>query len=131
MLQAHYDMICGRPVYDWCFGETGRTPEQHPHSYDAHYLWRDFDKADREAMQAEEIQSVYSDRMMQWDSKKYEAARKASKAGWIENIDRRTAEKFIESYYDGKMICVGFGKCCNVSTGYGIGLFFIKPKSKK
>lgn len=126
MISAYRDVwgvVHGGPIYDWCFDDdpNKRTKEKYPYSYDAHYLWRDFEKDNMEG-----ISSVYSDRMMQWDSEKYERARSFSGGGWIESISKEAAKKFVQSYYGGKYNCVGFGICCNQSTGYGIGLFFIK-----
>jgi hypothetical protein len=114
---------------DWCFAQnSGRTRQAHPYSYDAHFVWRDFDKADMSG-----IVSVYSDRMRDWDPRKYDAAMsaatKATGRCWVEDLTKESTSRFIEVYYDGVMDCVGFGRACNVSTGYGIGLFFIKDKS--
>lgn len=125
-LDDHYGGMISRAglMYDWCWPCQQRTREQYPYSYDAHYKWRDFDKDNP----PEGMDCIYSDRMMQWDYEKYEAARQKVDAGWIENISREKAEGIIDAYYDGKYKCVGFAACCNVSNGYGIGIFFIVPK---
>jgi hypothetical protein len=111
--------------YDWCFssGREQRTPEEHPYSFDAYYLWRNFEKSDMDG-----IDSVYSDRMRDWEPEKFEAAMEAAGKGWLDKMTEDRAKAFIKVYYDGKYECVGFGRCCNVSNGYPIGIFFLKEK---
>ena len=108
---------------DWC-GHGKRTPRDHPYSYDAHYIWRDFDKHNM----PKGVDGSYSDRMQMWDSEMYDKARTESGGGWIESISRKQAEKFVEVYYEGTRKCVGFAKACNVSNGYGLGVFFTVAK---
>jgi len=113
------------PHMDWCFGESGRSPREAPYGYDAHFAWRHFDKRNPPA----NMHSVYSDRMQQWDPEKFALARKAAGENcWIENLTPDAARRFVEVYYDGTQECIGFGRCCNQATGYGIGLFYIRPK---
>ena len=110
---------------DWCSEDDENfTPQQRPYSYSAHYTWRDFDKNDIPA----DVGSVYSDRMREWDTEVYTEATKG--LGWIENISKSQAKKLIKTYYGGKYECVGFAKTCNVSNGYGLGIFFIREKKK-
>ncbi|MBO9428818.1 hypothetical protein [Sulfitobacter sp. R18_1] len=114
--------------YDWCFddGQEKRNPDEYRYSFDPYYLWRDFNK---ERMDG--IDSVYSDRMREWDPKKYEAACKKSKFRGIDSCTKTQAKAFIEAYYDDKYECVGVGRACNVSNGYPLGLFFLKEKKAK
>lgn len=109
---------------DWC-NEYGpkRSPREYPYSYSAHYVWRDFDKKEM----PKNISPIYSDRMKMWDRDKYMAVTKDT--GWIEDISQSQAKNIIESYYDGKYECVGFARECNVSNGYGVGIFFIRAKN--
>lgn len=118
-------LIYGYKTYDWCFGGS-RTPESHPYSYDAFYVWRDFDKDDMSGIGGE-----YSDRLQQWEPEKYAHARREAGMGAIENVTREQARKFIKAYYGGKYECVGYARCCNVSSGYGLGIFYIREVVKK
>ncbi len=131
----HYDEFCGMWVgedllfdrVDWVDEHCSkRTRQEYPYSYDAHYTFRDFDKK----KQPEGLDAVYSDRMRYWDPDAFEKACKAVKKGWLENLTKSEAKKFIEVYYAGKYKCLGHAACCNVSSGYGIGLFFIVPEEK-
>lgn len=117
--------------YDWCFdsGLELHGPDSRPYGFDAYFIWRDFDKNDEEDMKG--IHSVYSDRMREWNPEKYEAARKGKDLGWMDRLDRKKAVTFIKEYYDGKYECVGFGRACNVSNGYPLGIFFLKEKKAK
>jgi hypothetical protein len=114
--------------YDWCFssGNNQRTPDEYPYSFDTYYLWRDFEESDMEG-----IDSVYSDRMRDWEPEKFKAALEASGKGWIDRMTKERAKTFIKVYYDGKYECVGFGRGCNVSNGYPLGIFFLKEKKAK
>ena len=107
---------------DWVDeGKQNLTRQHFPYSYDAHYKWRDFDKN----AQPEGLTVVYSDRMQSWDYDKYAKATK--NLGWIEDISKTQAKAVINSDYEGKYQCVGYAICCNVSNGYGIGMFFVLP----
>lgn len=123
-LYEDMDQLDAASHYDWCFPGQHRTLEEHPYGYDAHYTWREFAKNKMTG-----IEGLYSDRMRDWDPEKYTAAAKASGGGFIEHISQDQAKTFIETYYDGTKECVGFARCCNVASGYGIGIFFVRDKS--
>lgn len=118
-----YDLM-GYPNYDWVDNSCTRTPEEYRYSYSSHYVWRDFDKTNV----PDNVFVVYSDRMSQHDYEKYN--RVVAGVGWIENIDKKTAKRIIKDYYGGKYACVGFARSCNQSTGYGIGMFFVKENDE-
>jgi hypothetical protein len=123
-----YGIIYSGERTDWV-DEQGnkRTRRNHRYAYDAHYVWREFNKN----KQPKSIDAVYSDRMREWDGPLYESCI-TKDTGWIEDISKEEAKRIIHEYYDGTMECVGFARECNQSSGYGIGLFFIKPiKAKK
>lgn len=122
----HWTKLTGHyaALYDWCQPYGKRTREEYRYSYDDHYVWREFDKHDIPKC----VDVIYSDRMREWDAGSYELARKESKAGWMEDLTKEQAKRFIEIFYAGAYECVGFARSCNHSTGYGIGIFFIKEK---
>lgn len=125
MMKRNRDMIMGVRSYDWCFGGS-RTPEQHPYGYDAFYVWREFEKDAMDGIGAE-----YSDRLQQRDPAKHERARSLAKMGWIESTTKEQAKRYIDHYFGGEYECVGFARCCNVSNGYGLGIFYLRKVEVK
>lgn len=114
----------GELDYDWVSTseQIHRTPVEYPYSFDAYYIWRDFDKADM----PDDVHPVYMDRMRAWDPETYSKSFKA--VAGIYQTNRKYAETFIDTFYDGKYTCVGQAIACNHSTGYEIPIFFIKGK---
>jgi hypothetical protein len=101
--------------YDWVDTNNTRTPEDYPYSFDAHFKWRDSLK---------DATVVYSDRMWQWD---YDLAKWAFNGlGQRGNYTKQQCKDIIDAYYQGKYKCVGYALCCNQSSGYEIGIFYIK-----
>lgn len=116
----------GRNQLDWCFGDSGKSPIQSPYSFDAHYLWRDFDKAD-----IPDHNSAYSDQMNQWDHEKYMAAfdRKSTKFGKLSGrglmgLSKSDALIITKRYWGEDTKCIGYALDCNRSSGYELGIFF-------
>lgn len=100
-----------------------RTEEQYPYSFDAYYIWGHNLKSDS---------AVYSDRLNEWNRSAYQKAIEQIKKP-IDHWDVQTVALFFNIYYEGKLnkpvttdnICA-LAKCCNVSTGYPIHIFFTK-----
>ncbi|GHB33689.1 hypothetical protein GCM10007094_23110 [Pseudovibrio japonicus] len=113
----------GRPsTYDWVEPGQTRTPEEYPYNFDAHFKWREFDKLAHD----EPRQVFYSDRMLSWDYEKYMES--FGSHGWLTSLTKEQCKKAVETYFGASQECVGFALCCNQSTGYPIGIFFVKPK---
>ncbi|WP_420415307.1 hypothetical protein [Roseibium sp.] len=110
----------GSLEYDWVSGGHGRTPEEYPYSFDAHFIWK--------SAGVDEDSAIYSDRMWQWDRKKAKIAFQDRQAA--RRLGRKEAEAIIDRYYDGKYECVGYAYGCNQSNGYPYGIFFIREKQK-
>lgn len=110
-MYAHYDFVNPR---------NNRGPDKYPYSFDTYFTWRpDPDKA-------EGAGAIYSDRMREWDWEKAKMAFKDS--GSTESMKPNQAKRVIELYYDGKYECVGYAVACNQSSGYPIGVFYIKER---
>lgn len=118
----------GERQYDWCWPGGTRTRESHPYSFDAHFIWKDWKGPnDKEACDV-----VYSDRMWQWDREKADKAFALVQRGQrIGDLRKDACSKIIESYYDGKYECAAYALCCNQSTGYEIGIFWLREKRKQ
>lgn len=112
----------GEPQYDWVSAHGNRTPREFPYSFDPYYIWRDFDKTDI----PDGVDSIYMDRMRNWDPDAYSKAIKA--VDGMNRMSKQFADTFIDTFYNGRYKCVGHALACNVSTGYEIPIFFIKGK---
>jgi hypothetical protein len=107
-------------MYDWVDPNKNSSPEESPYSFDAFYIWRDFDKENM----AKNISVFYTDRMFQWDYEKAKRAFEGRKG--IETLTKDDCIKITKKYFGNKARCVGYALCCNVSNGYPIGMLFIK-----
>jgi len=121
---------------DWMFKDDSeaKTPREAMYSFDAHYLWRDF--ADKSDVPGHDI--IYTDRMRQQDSDKWNAAidpesiefgELGDLGPWKLRIKREDAQIICKRYFGEDTVCIGYGLDCNVSTGYELGIFLIqKPE---
>jgi hypothetical protein len=112
------------PETDWVNDDSpdNRTRQEYPYSYGLSYKWRDFNKYNTPSG----LSCEWSDRLSQQEYKKYNLAKSLAKIGWIEDANREQVERFVAHFYDGAYTCVGFATCANQSSGYGIGLFYLK-----
>jgi len=124
MQTIFYQHDCHLLTYDWVSSdwEYPKTPEQYPYSFDSYYVWRDFDKTEL----SDEIETVYSDRMYQWN---YEKAKTVFKGKQIlNNLNKKECKKIVKEYFGSDTKCIGYALSCNISNGYPIGVFFIQKK---
>ncbi len=122
--------------YDWVLEGSTRTPEKHPYGFDAHYLWRLFDK---NVFPTGTRTTIYTDRMHEWDAKKYAAAidpnsmefGKLSKGFSVFQAYAPDAQIVVKRYFGENVACVGFAIACNVSNGYPYGIFILEDLNPK
>ncbi len=100
-----------------------RTPESHQYSYDPYVTWRGGEN--------EEVDDVvYSDRLHQWDGKKYDELCKkhfGDEGQWFSGRTPESIEAFLRDYNNNqniKLILIMQG--CNVSSGYPFWTFHFK-----
>lgn len=117
-----YEDIHGHPV--------DRTPQSHPYSYDPYIIW----KGDYKGLETTSV--VYSDRLAQWDTKKFnECCEKVFKDKRQSFHSRKPAdvEKFLTMYFGEKIKLTAIEQGCNVATGYPYWVFYyeeIKEETK-
>lgn len=119
--------------YDWMFpsGSERRGPQEYPYSYEPYYLWRDFDKENPPPHD-----TIYTDRMREWDYKKWNRVmdRKKKKwygqlgdlGGWGLRWNKRQSNIITRRYFGGGYRCIGYGIGANVSNGYEYGVLAIQ-----
>lgn len=110
--------------------ECQRTPISHPYGYDPYIV---FGKPNNEIEKDYINGSVYDDRLMQSNYKKFDTLKNdILKNIPFENCSKETIEKFLESFQDHtvKIDLVRVLKGCNVSNGYPYYVFqyHYKPK---
>lgn len=101
--------------------EVKRTPFEYPYSYDPFVVWKGKYK------KTDEI--VYSDRLIEWDHEKFDKCCKAIWGNTIQSFDMRnpvTIEAFLSMYLEKIVTLTGIEKCCNVSNGYPIWIFYYR-----
>ena len=104
---------------DWVDPDKTRTKYAHPYSYSDHFLWRHGDLSHQKG-----IDVVYSDRLYQWDYKKYEKTRIKNKR--FSQYTREDAAKFLTRYFGKRTTVVALAEGCNVSNGYPYWIFWFK-----
>lgn len=102
--------------YDFYDADATRGPDTHPYNFDTYYTWRPKGTTYNNV--------IYGDRMREWDWEKAKAAF-AGLPG-PQEMTPEDAKLAISRYYDGKAECVGYAVSCNQSSGYPIGVFFVK-----
>ena len=107
------------PMYrDWHGKPVEKTPHSHPYSYDAYVVEKKADKYKN---------SIYSDRLWQWDYKKYnELCRKyfGNEAQLWDGRSFNKIEEFLRDHQSNpELRLIGIMKGCNVSSGYPYWVF--------
>lgn len=99
--------------------EVKKNPITNPYDYDEYVEWKcGYEKEDF---------AVYSDRLMQWDSKKYDKCYKEifGKKGQSFNKDNPNGiEKFLSMYFGEKVRLTTIMRGCNWLSGFPYWVFF-------
>lgn len=98
-----------------------KTKDEYPYSYDPYVVWKgDYDK--------EKISNVvYSDRLWEWDSKKYnECCQEVwnNHGQYFYNREPEDIERFLSKYFRRNIKLTVILEGCNVSNGYPVWVFY-------
>ena len=94
-----------------------RSKHEYPYSYSAYFLWK--------GAKAEGDETVYSDRMRDWDAEKFrEALSKVKKR--LSQLNQKEMSKFLSVYFDKKIEATALAEGCNVSNGYPYWILWFK-----
>jgi len=101
-----------------------RTKGEYPYNYDAFLIWKgNYIKGKSDV--------VYSDRLMQWDYKKFNKCCNEiwdNEGQYFSNRNPKDIEKFLSLYWDKEIVLTAIEECCNVSNGYPIWIFYYEIK---
>lgn len=104
-----------------------RTPATHPYSYDGFVTHR-FGKNE------EANNTIYSDRLLRWDFKKYNELSKkhfGDEGQYFYNREPKNIEAFLRDWCeDQKLKLIFVMEYCNVSSGYPLWRFDFKATKK-
>lgn len=119
IIRDGYTITVQNPYVDEHNNPIERTKLTHPYSYDGYVLWRGGDN--------DEIKNtVYSDRLREWNYKKTERLNEKYNTNinsWKEK-DPKKIEKFLQDYCDNPEIkLILIMEYCNQSTGYPVWRF--------
>lgn len=108
-------------MYDMVDKNSTRTPKTHPYSFDAYFVFRDFDKS----VSNPKRHVIYSDNLMYNDSEKFKKGTNTA-GNNVASYSKSEAKKFAKACFGSKYKCVGYSITCNVSNGCPIGMFWIE-----
>jgi len=115
-------------LFDWS-GDGECTPSDSPFAFSGHYLWRAAGVRNARKGYIEGATPSYTDRMSQSDREKAKQALEGfTFYGTRPNGDIATrCQKAVDTYYgEGKYELIAYELTCNISTGYPIGVFWMR-----
>ena len=108
---------------DWDEKPVERTPDKYRYSYDAYVQYKAADTYQH---------AVYSDRLWQWDNKKYDELCKKHFGNQGQYWSSRGVEQiqaFLRDYNDNQeLVLVGIMEGCNASDGFPYWVFMFNDK---
>lgn len=111
-------IIYESPYKDWNGNPIERTPNNYRYSYDAYVVIKIDDKYEH---------CVYSDRLFQWDSAKYNKLclkHFGNEGQYWDNRSYKKTQAFLRDYYNNqKLKLIGIMTGCNVSNGFPYWIF--------
>ena len=109
------------PIYvDLNGKEVKRTPIDYPYNYDEYVVWKskDFNK--------DNYSAVYSDRLVQWDRKKYNSCKQAifkDKGYRFNGKNPKLINQFLNMYFDKEIKLTAILQGCNQWSGFPYLIF--------
>lgn len=120
MYRNIYDEEMGSQFVDLDGNEIKRNPFSHPYNYDEYVIWKD------ENFNNEKYSAVYSDRLYQWDSEKYNRCCQevfANKGQQFYQREPKEIEKFLSMYFEERIKLTAVMQGCNQSSGFPYWIF--------
>lgn len=104
-----------------------RTPFTHPYSYDEYVKWMgDYHK--------DKSHAVYSDRLFQWDHKKYNQCCEevfGNHGQYFDNREPSEVNQFLNLYFGKEVKLTAILQGCNVSSGFPYWCFIYEECKMK
>lgn len=102
-----------------------RTPYSHPYNYDEFVQWKSSD------FNSHKDSGVYSDRLMQWDLKKYEKCCKeafGNSGHGFHSRQPKNIEKFLTLYLEEEVVLTAIIQGCYWTNGFPYWAFYYRKK---
>jgi len=116
------DLISDSEYIDLEGNPIEKTPITHPYSFELHITY-----GKPNLPKGMVTDSAYTDRLSQWDYKKYDKCCKSvfgNKTPYWDSRKTEDIEKFLKLYFnDDTLKLIRISKCCNVSNGFPLWLF--------
>lgn len=126
-MNIHGDYLWKNGFVDIDGNPVERDKYQYPYSYDPYLVWiKDFEKGKNHV--------VYSDRLWQWDSDKYDRCCDevwGNKGQYFDNRKPDEIERFLSLYFGEKIKLTAIMQGCNVSNGYPYWIFYYENESEE
>lgn len=110
---------------DWNGAPVSRSRSGYPYSYDPYVTYRG-------GTNDEAKETVYSDRLFQWDSAKYDKCCKdvwGNEGQYFDSRSPQSIERFLQLYLDKpKLKLIGIMQGANMSSGYPYWIFFFNSE---
>lgn len=118
--EAYYDNQSPRLKFVDLDGKRiKKNPFDYPYNYDEYVLWKgDYNK--------EKSKVVYSDRLKEWDSDKFNKCCKkifGDTGQYFSNRKPEYIEKFLRLYFEKEIKLTAILEGCNQSSGYPVWIF--------
>ena len=117
LIKHRYMDLQGNPIK--------RTPTSHPYNYDEYVIWKDAN------FNVDICDVVYSDRLYQWDSQKYNMCSQEvfqNQGQYFSKREPNKIEKFLSLYFGKSIKLKAITQGCNQATGYPYWVFFYEYK---
>lgn len=101
-----------------------RSMREYPYSYDEFVVWKSDDYK-----RSADNHTVCSDRMYQWDYKKYNKCCRevwGNEGQYFDNRSREDIERFLQLYFGHDLKLVAIAQACNASNGYPYWTFYLR-----
>lgn len=109
-----------------------RTPQTNPYNYDEFVQWKKNKEMRKSDVENKSV--VYSDRLWQWDSGKYDKCCQEVFGDTGQYFSRRKPEdieRFLSLYFGDEIELLAILEGCNQGNGYPYWIFFYDKKEGK
>ena len=127
-MKSDFGFYVGRRYLDLEGRRIKRTPQTNPYNYDEFVIWK---RELNTELYIKDSEAVYSDRLMQWDFKKFNKCCMqvfGNSGQYFSSRKPEDIEKFLSIYLDTEIELNIIVEGCNQANGYPYWVFIYKRK---